>query len=375
MKNKKIKDYIYEINSNFSDLELLSIPKRNSSIEKIKIRCKIHNIIFDSTLRDIVRGYKKCPQCCKSKKLNHEGFVKLIYSFHSNIKILSEFKNLKSIISCYCLQCSHRWETKAINLKRKSNCPVCSNKDKNNRIKKEKGVKYKKEIEKKFPFIIPLEEYNTYRKKIKFKCLKCNYIFLSDYYLLSKTDSGCNNCNSKKRKDEKEVLKKLKENHPYLELLDENYKGISKKYNFKCKRCNSINKISLKNLLDDKTSCPSCRSTSGERKIESALKKYNIKYETQHTFKDLVLERLLRCDFYIPSVNMVVEYNGKQHYEPIEFFGGEEYFIIVQKRDNIKKEYCKKNNISFLEISYLNNNYNDIEHILKNNIGIGTNLL
>ena len=48
----------------------------------------------------------------------------------------------------------------------------------------------------------------------------------------------------------------------------------------------------------------------------------------------------------------LIEYNGKQHYEPIEFFGGEGQFKINQIRDNIKREYSRNYNIPLLELKY-----------------------
>ena len=35
---------------------------------------------------------------------------------------------------------------------------------------------------------------------------------------------------------------------------------------------------------------------------------------------------MLSYDFYIPNNNVVIEFQGKQHFEPIEYFGGKEYF-------------------------------------------------
>ena len=61
--------------------------------------------------------------------------------------------------------------------------------------------------------------------------------------------------------------------------------------------------------------------------------------------------------------NIGIEYQGKQHYEPVEFFGGEEQFLLNQKRDNIKREYCDKNNIPLLELKYTLSNKEIKENI------------
>lgn len=50
--------------------------------------------------------------------------------------------------------------------------------------------------------------------------------------------------------------------------------------------------------------------------------------------------------------NMFIEYNGMQHYIPVEHFGGELKFQQQKKRDQYVRNYCVKNNIQLLEIKY-----------------------
>ena len=59
----------------------------------------------------------------------------------------------------------------------------------------------------------------------------------------------------------------------------------------------------------------------------------------------------LFLDFYLPDNDLYIEFQGKQHYEPIQFFGGEEKFKIIQEYDNLKRKYCQDRN-NLLEISY-----------------------
>ena len=64
----------------------------------------------------------------------------------------------------------------------------------------------------------------------------------------------------------------------------------------------------------------------------------------------------------MPVYGVCIEYQGEQHYRPIEYFGGEESFYLQQKHDQIKRNYCKHNNIKLLEIPY----WEDIEKVLNN---------
>lgn len=57
-------------------------------------------------------------------------------------------------------------------------------------------------------------------------------------------------------------------------------------------------------------------------------------------------------DIYIPSLRIGIEYQGKQHYEPVEFFGGQEKFENQKKRDENKKKLCKENRVDLIEWLY-----------------------
>ena len=60
----------------------------------------------------------------------------------------------------------------------------------------------------------------------------------------------------------------------------------------------------------------------------------------------------LSYDAYIPKRKIAFEYQGKQHFEPIEYFGGKESFEKQQKRDEIKKYLSKKNKIKLIYVNY-----------------------
>ena len=48
----------------------------------------------------------------------------------------------------------------------------------------------------------------------------------------------------------------------------------------------------------------------------------------------------------------IIEYNGIQHYQPVQFFGGEEAFELQTIRDKGLKELCDVNGINLIEVSY-----------------------
>lgn len=103
------------------------------------------------------------------------------------------------------------------------------------------------------------------------------------------------------------------------------------------------------------TSCGCALKSAGERYISSILEDMNVETAEQYTFPDCKHKNTLRFDFAVFSnANLLylIEYNGKQHYEPIGFFGGQERFEEAKRRDEIKKQYCKSKNIPLLILPY-----------------------
>ncbi len=106
--------------------------------------------------------------------------------------------------------------------------------------------------------------------------------------------------------------------------------------------------------LNMKTGCPKCNSSFGERAIEKWLNENNIEYTKEHSYLDLLGNKLgkLRFDFFIEKHNLLIEYDGQQHFKPIKQFGGEEYLKQLIIHDNAKNEYAITNKINLLRISY-----------------------
>lgn len=98
--------------------------------------------------------------------------------------------------------------------------------------------------------------------------------------------------------------------------------------------------------------CPNCNTSKGENKTKKLLKERGVTFKQQHSFDGCRNTLPLPFDFYLPEHNICIEYNGKQHYEPVKYFGGEKTFKQQKKRDKIKSDYCKSNNIQLISIRY-----------------------
>ena len=140
---------------------------------------------------------------------------------------------------------------------------------------------------------------------------------------------------------------------------------------WKCQcECGNITYASTSSLKSGhKMSC-GCLISKGEYKIECLLQEHDIKYKKQYIFNDLqsVCGKALRFDFAIlnndNSIKCLIEYQGNQHFysDDKQQWAGwntKEHLEKTQENDKIKEEYCQKNNLKLIKISYINfNNIN-----------------
>lgn len=159
----------------------------------------------------------------------------------------------------------------------------------------------------------------------------------------------------------------------YLTVLNEedSQKGEKRKVKCLCD-CGNIHICSVTDLTTKHTmSCGCMRKSKGELYIEEILQSLNIDYERQKRFKDCKNKKQLPFNFYISNHNICIEYDGEQHYKPIDFWGGETRFLERQLNDKIKNDYCSKNNITLLRIPYTKSKQ-EIFEIINNLISPAT---
>ena len=126
--------------------------------------------------------------------------------------------------------------------------------------------------------------------------------------------------------------------------------------------CGSIYYVSINALFDKRrtnSSCVYCKTNSrGEDEIRKTLEAYGYNYVSQYTNPNCKDKRALPFDFAIfsPYDNItplaMIEFDGEQHYEAVEAWGGEEKLYITMHHDSIKDYFCEHNNIPMLRISY-----------------------
>lgn len=144
-------------------------------------------------------------------------------------------------------------------------------------------------------------------------------------------------------------------------LKDKKY-GRNVFWHCKCKCGNEID-ANTSQLKSRSVSSCGCLKSKGEYKIIQLLQSLNITFETQKSFKDCInpnTGRLLFFDFYLPDYNILIEYDGAQHYKD-----GWESVDVIKYRDEIKNQYCKKNDIKLIRIPYYDFNLLDENYIIN----------
>lgn len=137
-------------------------------------------------------------------------------------------------------------------------------------------------------------------------------------------------------------------------------------------KCNKHDEFEMDyyNIINLHQGCPKCSSSKGENKVRKYLLNNNINFIEQYRFEDCKNINSLPFDFYIPSLNTAIEYDGRQHFEIVSFSKDKnkniENFKRCQQNDQIKTQYCKNNNIKLIRIPYTD--FNNIEDILNKEI-------
>lgn len=145
-------------------------------------------------------------------------------------------------------------------------------------------------------------------------------------------------------KDTADFIKRAREIHGDLYSYDKSvFKSSSEKLIVTCPKHGDFLVSPNHHLAKTRpTGCPLCAMSLLEQKMYVALSKRGIKFQREKRFAWLGRQRL---DFYIPSLRMAVECQGVQHYQPVEHFGGTEFFHYIRERDKRKRALCEEHRI------------------------------
>lgn len=304
---------------------------------------------------------KSCCYCNHSKL--KETFKEEMNEINPDIEILSEYKNWNTLISCKCKKCGYEWSGRVSVLLYGGGCKQCGYKKNWDSRGRKTTQTASEEIKKQNPNIEIIGEYTGSHNYIKCKCLIHNIEWESIFSHLRNGEATCPQCALEHavksyRLTTNEFIERIKEDYPHIIPL-EDYTTRENEIRFHC----SIHNIDFvskpKSFLYKKTKgCPECQTSIGETKLLNLLGfPHNSDIIPQYSFTDCKYIKPLKFDAYDKKKNILYEFQGEQHYKPINFNGitseeSQSNFELSQLRDNIKRTYCKNNKIKLIEIPY-----------------------
>lgn len=344
MKNKKNNDFIAESEKIHGKKYLYNLVEYVNARTKVKIVCKEHGE-FEQLPHNHKRG-NGCPKC--GNKLSNEHVISQFISVHGNnynyalVNYVSDISPVKIIC-----QKHGTFEQIPSNHKQGQGCPKCAGKK------------------------LTLQEVINECKIIhnnKYDYSKTNSVITSKKIILicpmhgefqqtlnnHKNGQGCKKCYGNEKLTQSRAIENFKSFHGNkYDYSKVEYKNAHSKITIVCPEHGEFKQTP--NNHKNGNGCPACCESTGEVQIRTFLENKCVKYMSQHKFLDCKNILSLPFDFYLPEYNLCIEYNGMQHYKPIEYFGGNIGFKKRKINDKIKVKYCKDHNISLLIIKYNEN--------------------
>lgn len=361
---KTTKQMQEEIWKKFPFIEM--IEEYKGANEKIVLRCNNCGHEWKAVPRSVAMSKCGCPKCGVAEDKRQKSLKLFMSRIDLKLWDIIEFKN-SSDITLKCKKCGNIRHTNANNIY-KYGCKICSS--------RAEGEKRK----------LGVEEFIKKAKEVhgnKYDYSKVNYINYNTPVTIicpihgefqqspSKHISGhnCPKCMGKEWTVD-DFIKESKKIHgnkyDYSKVKFDLDSRSSTKVEIICPIHGPFWQLPYVHCKNG-CGCPECKQSHGERLVASILKINNIKYIFQYPLKNPYEGRDFKLDFYIfyNKNKYVIEYNGRQHYEPVEIFGGKKAFDEQLLRDSDLRRYCKENNWNLLEIPFYNTEEEIIDSIQK----------
>lgn len=186
------------------------------------------------------------------------------------------------------------------------------------------------------------------RKSYKYKCNKCGNEDNVNEDELFREGAGCNVCCPSPRKVMKgvnDIATKAPWMVEWLYDKDDAYKYTprsQKSILFRCKECGYVKKMTIGQFMGNGLGCPVCGDgvSYAEKYMIALLKQLEIDFVNQYS---PLWIKPKRYDFYISSLDCIIETHGKQHYK--ETGGIWNSLKSTQDNDKYKEDIAIKNNI------------------------------
>lgn len=301
-------------------------------------------------------------------KKTQEEYERDVFEFWGDDYIvLGGYSGALKKIRAKHITCGTEWDVIAVSLITGHGCPNCSNNRTGNSNRKTLE-EFTEEV-----FSLWKNEYSILGKYVNSKtkipvlhnvCKNISNLTPSDFL----NGHGCPICAGNKKKTHTEFLLDV-----FNIVGDEysvigEYRGTHSKISMKHNVCGNAWKVEANSFLNNGRRCPNCSllQSRGEIAISKFLESKGIPYESEYSFAECKNILPLPFDFYLPTYNYCIEYDGEFHYEINRMIDESKRHVFLEnqrKRDKIKNKYCKNNEIRLIRIPYWE--FKNIENILN----------
>lgn len=327
---------------------------------KLKINCSKHGIFLQTPYHHLNRK-QGCPICGieKSRQKRTKPYLKFITQAkeihgekYDYSKSKLDYKGAHSKITITCKIHGDFHQTPDNHVNDGKGCYLCGLDGHSELFSRsqEEFLKLAKEIHgNKYDY--SLTNYRGADRKVTIVCKKHGK--WSQFASSHLKGHNCPKCtgNSGLTKDQF-IDKAISQHGNTYDYHEVKYINARKKVKIKCNIHGFFKQTPNDHIYSNGKGCPKCKETTGERKIRLFLEEQQINYQYQKRFEDCIDSKILPFDFYLPELNTLIEFDGIQHFEAIEFWGGKKALKAQQKRDKIKEDYARRHNYKFLRIKY-----------------------
>lgn len=332
-----------------------------------KFRCLSCGSVFKAFPKNILKS-GHCKICGDRHKITTKEFKdKVLDIWGDEYTVLGELENMSTSIWVRHNKCGHEWMVSPQNLLNHHGCPICAN-----------NVTKTTEEFKQSVFDLVGDEYEVVgeyvnsKDKIHFIHKKCKSNGGKDFdFDMTPKDflSGqrCPKCGGTMRKTQNEFEGIIRNLVGDEYTVIGKYESMHTKITIRHNKCGTEYMVRPDMFVHRGNRCPVCNESHGEIAVRTLLTDMHIVFEAQYKIPDCKNIKPLPFDFAILDVSnslvALIEYDGIQHYNAVERWGGEENLKMIQENDRIKTEYCKTNNIPLLRVPYWD--FDDIENIVR----------
>lgn len=297
-----------------------------------------------------------------AKKLSNEEFQHRI-SNEGEFLLNSEYSGKRGNVEIRSVKCGHCFSVRAELMLKDTRCYICNPVSSTNVLVTKKAINSKlARIKESGRFMLSGNVPQTSEEKTEFVHIRCGEVISMTVNSALNAKVGCKKCHydnmrvdNRYTQEEFEDFVTSSTNGKYI-LVGE-YKGTFERTIFKHLECGTEYSAQPNKFVFGNR-CPKCNTglsqgkSRGETIIAEVLDEWGIAYEEQKTFKDLKDIHSLSYDFFVPDYNLLIEYQGMQHYKKTLLTGTDEKFERQQAHDKQKKEYAHNNTYTLLEIPY-----------------------